>query len=232
VVNYRQDRGAAEEVTAKIARLGRKAVVVQADVSDLGQHPKLVDAALDAFGRIDILVNNAGIVRVDDVLEEAPDDFDTVLDTNLKAPHFLTQRVVNYMIAEGVRGCIIYTLSMNDRLASDNRPAYCISKAGLEMSMRLFAGRVAEHGIKVNGVQVGVTDTDLSRVRIPDYADAAQKGYISMVRPGVPRDIAHATVAAIKLYDTGAQIPASGGILAGLLNLRQMSELDSNRAKG
>lgn len=231
LVNYLRDRAAAEEVAGEIARLGRKAVVVQADVGDLGQHPRLVDAALDAFGQIDLLINNAGIVRVSDVLEETVDDFDAVIATNLKAPHFLTQRVVNYMIANGIRGCVIYTLSMNDRLASDNRPAYCISKTGLEMSMKLFAGRLAEHRIKVNGVQVGATDTDLTRVRIPEYEDAARKGYISMVRPGVPEDMARATIAAIKLYETGAQIPASGGILTGLLNLRRMSELDSNRAK-
>jgi NAD(P)-dependent dehydrogenase (short-subunit alcohol dehydrogenase family) len=229
LVNYLRDRAAAEAVAGEIAGLGRRAVVVQADVGDLGQHPKLVDAALVAFGRIDLLINNAGIVRVTDVLEETVDDFDAVIDTNLKAPHFLTQRVVNYMIANRIRGCIIYTLSMNDRLASDNRPAYCISKAGLEMSMKLFAGRVAEHLIKVNGVQVGATDTDLVRVRIPEYQDAARKGYISMVRPGVPEDMARATIAAIKLYETGAQIPATGGIMTGLLNLRRMTELESNR---
>jgi len=229
VVNYLRDRDAAEEVRAQIEALGRRAEVVGADVSDLAQHETLVGTALDAFGQIDILVNNAGIVQIADVLEEKVEDFDAVIATNLRAPHFLTQRVVNYMIAERVRGCVVYTLSINATLASDNRPAYCVSKAGLEMSMRLFAGRAVEHGIKINGVEVGVTDTDLVRVRIPDYEDAAGKGYIMMVRPGRPRDMALATIAAMRLYETGAMIPASGGIMTQLLSLRRMTELDSKR---
>ena len=123
VVNYLRDRDAAEEVRAQIEALGRRAEVVGADVSDLAEHETLVGAALDAFGQIDILVNNAGIVQIADVLEEKVEDFDAVIATNLRAPHFLTQRVVNYMIAERVRGCVVYTLSINATLASDNRPA-------------------------------------------------------------------------------------------------------------
>ena len=231
LINYNRNREAAEEVQREIERIGRKAAIVQADVSDLGQHQQLIDAALDAFGKIDILINNAGITRVADVLQESEADYDIIMKTNLKAPHFLTQRVANYMIDHGIRGCIIYTLSVSDTLASDNRAAYCISKAGLEMDMKTYAGRLAEEGIKVNGVEVGVTDTDLARVRIPDYEEAAKKGYVFMVRAAMPQDIANATIAAIKIYDTGALIPASGGLMTRLLNLRMMTELESNRSK-
>ena len=232
LVNYNNNREAAEEVKDEIERLGRKAVIVQADVSDLAQHQKLLDAAVDAFGRVDILVNNAGITRIADILEESEEDFDILIKTNLKAPHFLTQRVANYMIAEGIRGCIVYTLSISDSLASDNRAAYCISKAGLEMDMKVYAGRLAEEGIKVNGIEAGVIDTDLSRIRIPDYEEASKKGYVFMVRPGKPEDIAYAAIAAMKIYDTGRLIPAAGGTMTHLLNLRMMTELDSNRSQG
>ncbi|MCZ6676788.1 MAG: SDR family NAD(P)-dependent oxidoreductase [Candidatus Poribacteria bacterium] len=232
LVNYNRNREAAEEVQSEIESLGRKAAILQADVSDLAQHQRLLDAALDAFGQVDILVNNAGITRIADILQESEADFDTIINTNLKAPHFLTQRVANYMIRAGVRGCIIYTLSVSDTLASDNRAAYCISKAGLEMDMTVYAGRLAEEGIKVNGIEVGVTDTDLAHVRIPDYEEAAKKGYIFMFRPGQPQDIANAAIAAIKIYDTGRLIPAAGGTMTRLLNLRVMTELESNRSKG
>jgi len=231
VVNYHKDSQAAREVKAEIEGLGGRAVVVQCDISDLGQHQKLIDAAVDAFGRLDVLVNNAAAVAVADVLEETPEGFDAILGTNLRATHFLTQRVANHMIASRRPGCIVYSLSINATLASDNRPSYCMSKAALAMSMRLFAGRLAEHGIKVNGVEVAVTDTDFVRIRIPDYVDAAKKGYIMMPRPATPRDMAIAAVAAMKLFDTGAIIPASGGIMARLLNLRQMTELESRKAK-
>lgn len=231
VVNFHKNSDAACEVKAEIERLGGRVVVVQCDISDLGQHQKLIDAACDAFGRLDILVNNAAAVAVADVLEERAEGFDAILGTNLRAPHFLTQRVANHMIASGRPGCIVYSLSINSTLASDNRPSYCISKAALAMSMRLFAGRLAEHGIKVNGVEVAVTDTDFVRIRIPDYIDAAKKGYILMPRPATPRDMAIAALAAIKLFDTGAIIPASGGIMTRLLNLRQMTELESCKSK-
>ena len=98
LVNYNNNREAAEEVKDEIERLGQKAVIVQADVSDLAQHQKLLNTAVEAFGRVDILVNNAGITRIADILEESEEDFDILIKTNLKAPHFLTQRVANYMI--------------------------------------------------------------------------------------------------------------------------------------
>ena len=230
LVNYNQNRDAAEAVKQEIEGLGRKAALIQADISDLDAHQRMLEAAHNAFGKVNILINNAGITRIADILEETPEQFDLLLNTNLKAPHFLTQRVANYMVENEIRGCIIYTLSISDTMASDNRTAYCISKAGLEMSMRAYAGRLAMHGIKVNGIAAGVIDTDLSRVRIPDYEEAAEKGYIFMVRPGNPEDVAHATLAAMRLYDTGVVIPASGGVMTPLLNLRTMAELEMNKS--
>ncbi len=230
LVNYNQNRDAAESVKQEIEVLGRKAALMQADISDLDAHQRMLEAAHNAFGKVNILINNAGITRIADILEETPEQFDLLLNTNLKAPHFLTQRVANYMVENEIRGCIIYTLSISDTMASDNRTAYCISKAGLEMSMRAYAGRLAMHGIKVNGIAAGVIDTDLSRVRIPDYEEAAEKGYIFMVRPGNPEDVAHATLAAMRLYDTGVVIPASGGVMTPLLNLRTMAELEMNKS--
>ncbi len=229
LINYNQNRDAAEEVKNEIEDIGRNAAIIQADIGDLESHQKLLDTAHETFGKVNILINNAGITRIADILDETPEQFDLMLNTNLKAPHFLTQRVAKYMIENKIPGCIIYTLSISDTMASDNRTAYCISKAGLEMSMRSYAGRLARHGIKVNGIAAGVINTDLSRVRIPDYEEAAKKGYIFMVRPGTPEDVAHATVAAMRLYDTGVVLPASGGVMTPLLNLRSMSELDMNR---
>ena len=175
------------------------------------------------------MINNAGITRVSDILAEKVVDYDIVMNTNLRGPDFLTQRVANYMIDHSIRGAIVFTLSISSQVASDNRAAYCISKSGLEMSMRTFAGRLAEEGIKVNGVDAGVTDTDLARVRVPDYVEAADKGYIFMYRPGQPEDVAQATIAALTLYDTGVLIPCSGGIRTPLLNLRSMTELSGNQ---
>ena len=106
-----------------------------------------------------------------------------------------------------------------------------MSKAALEMGMKVYAGRLVEKGIKVNGVEVGVTNTDLARVRIPDYIEAAEKGYITMFRPGEPEDVANAVMAGIKIYDTGVMIPCAGGVMTPLLNLRNMTALNSNQTE-
>ena len=165
------------------------------------------------------------------ILAESEQDYDAVMNVNLKGPHFLTQCVANYMIEKKIEGCIIYTLSISDTLASDNRAAYCMSKAALEMGMKVYAGRLVEKGIKVNGVEVGVTNTDLARVRIPDYIEASEKGYITMFRPGEPEDVANAVMAGIKIYDTGVMIPCAGGVMTPLLNLRNMTALNSNETE-
>ena len=98
LINYNQNRDAAEAVQREVETLGRKAVIIQADISNLDAHEKMLETAHDAFGKVNILINNAGITRIADILEETPEQFDLLLNTNLKAPHFLTQRVANYMI--------------------------------------------------------------------------------------------------------------------------------------
>ena len=231
LVNYSRNQSAATEVKEAIIQQGRKSIIFQANVGNLSHHQPLIEAAIDAFGKVDLLINNAGITIISDVLAESEKDYDAVMDVNLKGPHFLTQRVANYMIEKKIKGCIIYTLSISDTLASDNRAAYCMSKAALEMGMKVYAGRLVEKGIKVNGVEVGVTNTDLARVRIPDYIEASEKGYITMFRPGEPEDVANAVMAGIKIYDTGVMIPCAGGVMTPLLNLRKMTALNSNQTE-
>lgn len=226
LINYNRSREKAEEVKAEIKNLGEKAEVFQADIGDLSTHREMLNYALDKFGKVDILVNNAGITHVSDVLKEKPEDYDKIMRVNLRGPHFLTQTVANYMVENKAPGCIIYTLSISDRFASDNRPAYCISKAGLAMDMLVYAGRLAEHSIKVNGVEAGIIDTDMSHARIGDYEKSADKGYFLMYRTGYPEDVAKSVIYATKIYDTGAIIPATGGVLGRYLNLRTQNWIE------
>ena len=95
----------------------------------------------------------------------------------------------------------------------------------LEMNMKIHAGRLLQHRIKVNGVNVGVIDTDLTAARLDVYARAASLGYISMIRIGQPVDVARAVLYALRCYDTGAVIPCSGGVQLQTLNLRSMTAL-------
>ena len=88
LINYNQNRDAAEAVKQEIEDIGRNAAIVQADISDLQSHQKLLNTALEAFGSVNILINNAGITRIADVLEETPEQFDLLLNTNLKGTPF------------------------------------------------------------------------------------------------------------------------------------------------
>ena len=107
LVNYSRNQSAATEVQQEIIQQGRKSIIFQADVGNLSHHQPLIEAAIDAFGKVDLLVNNAGITIISDVLAESEQDYDTVMNVNLKGPHFLTQRFANYMIKEKTKGCII-----------------------------------------------------------------------------------------------------------------------------
>lgn len=220
LINYNRSSEKAKHLKAEIERIGGKAEVFQADIGDISTHREMLNCVLNKFGKVDILVNNAGITNVSDILEEKPEDYDKIMRVNLRGAHFLTQTVANYMTENDIAGCIIYILSISDRFASDNRPAYCISKAGLAMDMLLYAGRLAEHSIKVNGVEAGIIDTDMSRVRLDDYEKASDRGYFLMYRTGSPEDVAKSVIYAMKAYETGVIIPATGGILGRHLNLR------------
>ena len=146
LVNYSRNQSAATEVKEAIIQQGRKSIIFQANVGNLSHHQPLIEAAIDAFGKVDLLINNAGITIISDVLAESEKDYDAVMDVNLKGPHFLTQRVANYMIEKEIKGCIIYTLSISDTLASDNRAAYCMSKAALEMGMKTLTVEIKGPG--------------------------------------------------------------------------------------
>ena len=224
LINYNRQKEKAEEVKAEAEKIRTKAEIFQSDIGDLSTHGKMLNYAVDRFGKVDILVNNAGITHVSDILEEKPGDYDKIMRVNLRGPHFLTQLVANQMVENKISGCIVYILSISDHFASDNRPAYCISKAGLAMDMQLYAGRLAEHSIKVNGVEAGVIDTDMSHARIADYEKSADKGYFTMYRTGSPEDVAQGVIYAMKIYETGAIVPATGGILGRYLNLRTLKE--------
>ena len=112
LINYNSNRDAAIEVQRLIHQMGRRSEIIQADVGKISDHEKLVQYTVETLGSVDILINNAGITRVSDILAEKVIDYDIVMNTNLRGPHFLTQRVANYMIDHSIRGAIVFTLSI------------------------------------------------------------------------------------------------------------------------
>jgi NAD(P)-dependent dehydrogenase (short-subunit alcohol dehydrogenase family) len=226
VVNYARNADAAREVQREIEQRGRRATIVGADVSVAADRQRLVDEAVNAFGRIDLLVNNAGVapdVRAD-ILEAGEASFDRLININLKGPYFLTQLVARQMIKQlntqqstvnNPRGPKIVTISsVSAYTASTNRGDYCVAKAGLSMMTQLYAARLAEHGVNVYEIRPGVIATDMTGPVKAKYDDLIANGLTPIARWGTPDDVARAVVAVatgLLPFSTGEVINVDGG---------------------
>ncbi len=187
------------------------------DVSVASDRARLVAHVAGAFGRIDLLVNNAGIAPRErkDLLEAGEESFDELISTNLKGPHFLTQAFAKQMLSQGgARGRIIYVTSISAYTASVNRGEYCVSKAGLSMSVALYAARLAVEGIGVFEIRPGIIQTDMTAPVAASYEERASQGLLPQGRIGQPDDVAQAVraIADGRLdYSTGQIIDVDGG---------------------
>ena len=217
VVNYANNLAAAEETCQLI---GSGSWSVQADVARQADRERMVDEVMARLGRIDLLVNNAGITSVGrkDLLEATEDSWETVLGTNLKGPFFLSQRVANEMIRIGpvklVRPAIINISSLSATTVSVNRGDYCISKAGMVMLTKLFATRLAPHGIRVFEVRPGIIDTDMTAGVRDRYVQRIEEGLTPIRRMGTAQEVG-AAVACLATADlpfsTGDTLNVDGG---------------------
>lgn len=216
-VNFARNQSAAEEVKREIEDAGRKAHLIQADISSPDDRQRLVDQAIGSMGRIDLLVNNAGVapeVRAD-ILDASEQSFDRMIGINLKGPYFLTQSVARKMIEQKVAGKIVTISSVSAYTASTNRGDYCISKAGLSMMTKLFASRLAEHGIGVFEIRPGVIETDMTGPVKAKYDKLIfEQDLTPQKRWGQPEDVARAVVAIatdLLPFSTGEVINVDGG---------------------
>ena len=222
VINYNSNREAAEQARQAVIAAGGSAMLVKANIAALEDLNRLVNETLEQAGRIDLLVNNAGVgprVRTD-MLAVGLESYDEVMAINLRGPFFLTQRVANEMIrliAEGVIADpkIVNISSISAYTSSIARAEYCISKAGLSMMTRLWADRLAEHGILVYEIRPGIVATDLtSGVKEKYDRMILQEGLTPIRRWGQPEDVGKAVLAitqGLLPYSTGEVINVDGG---------------------
>jgi NAD(P)-dependent dehydrogenase (short-subunit alcohol dehydrogenase family) len=216
IINYARNADAAEEVRGKCEAAGVKALAIQADIANSADRKKLCEDSFAAFGRIDLLVNNAGIappVRAD-ILDASEESFDAVINTNLKGPYFLTQLIAKRMIPQG-GGKIVNITSVSAEVPSINRGDYCVAKAGLAMMTKLFAARLAEHGVNVYEIRPGIIETDMTGPVKAKYDKLIlQDGIQPIRRWGTPEDVAKAVAAIAKNllpFSTGEVIHVDGG---------------------
>jgi 3-oxoacyl-[acyl-carrier protein] reductase len=222
VVNYANNADAAALVRAQAEASGARAWPVRADIGNTDDRGRLVAEAYQLAGRLDLLVNNAGVappVRAD-LLEADEASFDQVLGVNLKGPYFLTQLVARRMIEQVGAGVVtspkIVTVgSISAYTASVNRGDYCLAKAGLGMLTKLFAARLAEHGIGVFEIRPGIIETDMTGAVKERYDKLIlEQGLTPIRRWGQPEDVARAVVAVatdLFPFSTGQVIDVDGG---------------------
>jgi NAD(P)-dependent dehydrogenase (short-subunit alcohol dehydrogenase family) len=213
--------GPLREVENETAALGGGVLAVGIDVAHLDEHPRLIAAAVDRWGRLDCLVNNAGVgvIRRGDLLDVTPESFDRCIDVNTRAVFFLSQAAARHMLTQGEVGLqhrsIINITSSNVVAVSVTRGEYCVSKCASSMTTRVFAVRLAEAGIGVYEVRPGIIETEMTLPVKERYDRLIADGLVPAKRWGYPADVASTvrSMAEGKLaYTVGQPVTIDGGL--------------------
>ena len=207
---YRGRRDAAEQLREETG-----CEIFQCDVASRQDREALMQFARERFGQLDLLVNNAGMAPRErrDLLDATEESFDELIATNLKGPHFLTQQAARWM-AERNDGRIVFITSISAYTASVNRGEYCISKAGLSMSVALYAQRLAACGVKVFEIRPGIIRTDMIAKVEQVYEEKIAAGLLPQRRMGEGSDVAKAVRAiadGLLDYSAGQVLNVDGG---------------------
>lgn len=212
----------ADETLAGIARHGRRAEFMAADIADLGTHAALLDRAFSTFGALDCLINNAGVTvdRRGDMLESTVESFDRVMGVNLRGTYFLTQACAKRMLAmpmppDAPQRSLIVISSINAVLPSPDRPEYAFSKTALSMMVKMLALRLAASDIAVYEIRPGIMRTDMTAAVADRYERWIADGVVPQRRWGTPEDVGR-TVAALASgqlpFTTGDAFHVDGGL--------------------
>ena len=211
VVNYLKNKEAAEDVVAKLQQDGCEAIAFQADVSDAAQAAKLIEEAVNRFGRIDVLVNNAG-KNLDRTLKNlTPEDWDHVIQSDLSSYFYTVKAALPYFMQQK-SGKIVNISSMNGQTASFGQTNYSAAKAGVIGFTKTAAVELARFNVTVNAICPGYIGTDMYET-IPEKTKEAILARIPLGRVGTPREVARA-VRYLVLdgdYYTGATLSMNGG---------------------
>ncbi|HSK53305.1 MAG TPA: glucose 1-dehydrogenase [Clostridia bacterium] len=218
VVTYRSDRAGADRTRVEVERLGRRALVLKADVADEASVEALFDRALESFGKVDILVNNAGVNGTGTPLVDMDTEtWDRAMRTNLYGYFFCARRFARERRAAGGGGRIVNITSIHAEAASPGNAEYDTTKGGQLMLTRTLALELAPLRINVNAIGPGMILTPMNQESLEDPAVARQHAEaIPWRRAGSPREVARLAVYLASDdadYVTGESIYIDGGFL-------------------
>lgn len=213
IVNYNGSAAKAEEVVKEIETAGGRAEAIQCNVSQFDQAAGLIGDVISKYGRLDILVNNAGITRDNLLMKMSEEDFDAVIETNLKGAFNCIKHVSRQMLKQK-SGRIINISSVSGVLGNAGQTNYCASKAGVIGMTKAVARELASRGITCNAIAPGFIQTEMTDV-LSDAVKEAVTGQIPMKKFGSVTDIAE-TAAFLASdaagYITGQVICVDGGM--------------------
>lgn len=216
VINYNRTPGGAEEALRTVEAAGRRGLVVKADLSNTIDVRNLIATGIEHFGRLDILVNNAGIETHAPFWEVTEEDYDRILNVNLKGVFFATQTIVRHFLSTKRPGKIVNISSVHEDLPFPNFAAYCASKGGLKMLTRNLSVELGQFGITVNSIAPGAIETPINTKLLNDPLKLnALLTQIPLARLGKPNDVSGlATFLASSDADyvTGATYFVDGGL--------------------
>lgn len=213
-INFAGNEKAAEETKALVEQAGSEAILLKADVSDKDADAALIDTVIKTYGKIDILVNNAGITRDSLMLRMKEDDFDAVIDTNLRSVFYLTKAAAKSMMKKRT-GRIINMSSVVGLTGNAGQVNYAAAKAGVLGITKSAAKELASRGITVNAVAPGFIETDMTDV-LSDTVKESLLHEIPLERMGEPKDVANAVLFLASdqsAYITGQVIHVDGGLV-------------------
>jgi glucose 1-dehydrogenase len=217
VIDYVCHPEATEALEKQVAALGDQAIGVDADVSKVADLQKLINTAVQKFGRLDVMVNNAGIETRTSVLDTTEEQYERVLQINLKSAFFGTQLAARQMIKQGGGGRVINLTSVHEDWPMPGNTAYCLSKGGMRMLTRTAGVELAPHNILVVGVAPGAVATPINLSTMKDPALMKKlNAAIPLGRMAKPEEIA-AVVAFLASdgasYITATTIITDGGMM-------------------
>ena len=205
---------AAQKTAEEIENTGGKALALEVNVANHESVVHMVETSMDVLTRIDVLINNAGITRDNLLIRLGDDDWDSVLDVNLKGVFYCTRAVAKVMMKQR-RGRIVNISSVVGLMGNPGQANYAASKAGILGLTKTAARELAPRGITVNAVAPGFIETDMTQ-SLPEKAVEAFITSIPLGRPGLPEDVAGVVaflVSGDAAYITGQVINVDGGMV-------------------